>query len=60
MFQKDKITWNRSEVIAPDMRVDGPQEKTKLAAINELTRKDSEINFCRGDILHHENELASK
>jgi hypothetical protein len=62
-FYKEKIEWKQEEIIAPTLRPRNSQlfnSDRNQKAMKELSKKDNEINFLRGDILHNENERTSK
>lgn len=62
-FYKDRIEWKEDEVIVPTKKL-VDQSPTNVdrnkKAMSELNKKESDINFLRGDILHSENEKVSK
>ena len=60
-FEKEKIEWKEEEFIDPTKKANKKLESEKdIKALNELNKKESEINFLRGDILHHQNEITWK
>lgn len=59
-FFKEKIVWKKDEVVAPtEKKYDIAGDKTQ-EAMNEMNKKDNDINFMRKDILHKQNESISK
>ena len=62
-FFKEKIQWKAEETIAPTQKKQNKEEQNSLKnqkAIKELNKKDNDINFLRGDILHQQNETITK
>ena len=47
-FQKEKLEWEEDEFIAPTQKIDNAHnELQNKEAIEELTKKENDINFLR-------------
>lgn len=59
-FFKERVVWKKDDVVAPTEKKYDIEGDNTQKAINEMNKKENDINFMRKDILHKENEITSK